>query len=63
MTGSEEIMRTYLPSDKTGEVEVHAKYTDIFYILEGVRDLCHRRNRVGGKETAPRKSELTSMAR
>jgi mannose-6-phosphate isomerase-like protein (cupin superfamily) len=39
--------------DKPGEVEVHAKDTDIFYILEGSATFVTGGTMVGGKETAP----------
>jgi quercetin dioxygenase-like cupin family protein len=39
--------------DKPGEVEVHAKDTDIFYILDGSATLATGGSMLGGKETAP----------
>jgi quercetin dioxygenase-like cupin family protein len=39
--------------DKPGEVEVHTKDTDIFYILEGSATFATGGSMLGGKETAP----------
>jgi quercetin dioxygenase-like cupin family protein len=39
--------------DKAGEVEVHTKDTDVFYILEGSATLATGGIMVAGKETAP----------
>jgi quercetin dioxygenase-like cupin family protein len=47
--------------DKPGEVEVHTKDTDIFYILEGAATFVTGGTTVGGKETAPTEFRGTSM--
>jgi quercetin dioxygenase-like cupin family protein len=39
--------------DKPGEVEVHDKDTDVFYIIDGSATLATGGTTVGGKETAP----------
>ena len=47
--------------DKPGEVEVHTKDTDIFYIIEGSATLVTGGTTVGGKDTAPDEIRGTSM--
>jgi len=47
--------------DKPGEVEVHNKDTDIFYILEGSATFATGGTVVGGKETAPSEVRVASM--
>src|ERR1700687_3113289 len=47
--------------DKPGEVEVHAKDTDIFYVLEGSATFATGGTVVGGKETAPSEVRGVSM--
>jgi quercetin dioxygenase-like cupin family protein len=47
--------------DKPGEVEVHTKDTDIFYILEGAATFVTGGTTVGGKETAPTEFRGASM--
>ena len=39
--------------DKAGEVEIHKKDTDVFYILEGQATFVTGGTVTGGKETAP----------
>ncbi len=47
--------------DKPGEVEIHTKDTDIFYILEGSATLATGGTMMGGKETAPGEVRGPSM--
>jgi quercetin dioxygenase-like cupin family protein len=47
--------------DKPGEVEVHTKDTDIFYMLEGSATFVTGGTMVGGKETAPSEFRGASM--
>ena len=44
-----------------GEVEVHAKETDIFYILDGEATFVTGGTMVGGKETQPNQLRGTSI--
>lgn len=47
--------------DKPGEVEVHTKDTDVFYMLEGSATFVTGGTMVGGKDTAPNEIRGTSM--
>ena len=47
--------------DKPGEVEVHTKDTDVFYMLEGSATFASGGAMVGGKDTAPNEIRGTSM--
>jgi quercetin dioxygenase-like cupin family protein len=47
--------------DKPGEVEVHTKDTDIFYIIDGSATFATGSITVGGKDTAPGEIRGTSM--
>jgi quercetin dioxygenase-like cupin family protein len=47
--------------DKPGEVEVHTKDTDIFYILDGTATFATGGSMLDGKETAPAELRGTSI--
>jgi quercetin dioxygenase-like cupin family protein len=47
--------------DKPGEVEVHTKDTDVFYMLEGSATFATGGAMVGGKDTAPNEIRGASM--
>ncbi len=47
--------------DKPGEVEVHTKDTDIFYILDGAATFGTGGTIVGGKDTAPGEVRAAAM--
>lgn len=48
--------------DKPGEVEIHTKDTDLFYIVEGSATFVTGGATVGGKNTAPDEIRGTSMS-
>ncbi len=50
-----------LRRDKPGEVEVHTKDTDLFYIIEGSATFATGGTIVSGKDTAPDEIRGTSM--
>jgi len=47
--------------DKGGEVEIHKKDTDVFYILEGSATFVTGGTITGGKETAPDEVRVATM--
>jgi len=47
--------------DKGGEVEIHKKDTDVFYILEGEATFVTGGRATGGKETAPDEIRIATM--
>src|SRR5215470_10957651 len=47
--------------DKGGEVEIHKKDTDVFYILEGKATLVTGGTVTGGRETAPDEVRIATM--
>jgi quercetin dioxygenase-like cupin family protein len=47
--------------DKGGEVEIHKKDTDVFYILEGEATFVTGGTVTGGRETAPDEVRIAAM--
>jgi quercetin dioxygenase-like cupin family protein len=47
--------------DKGGEVEIHKKDTDVFYILEGEATFVTGGTVTGGRETAPDEVRIATM--
>lgn len=50
-----------LRRDKPGEVEIHAKDTDVFYIIEGAATFATGGDTMGAKPTAPDETRGSSM--